>query len=145
MDNLTIRGELFYSRSQNFLFNGKQRSDYFLPDCFSNCINISRWKLQIIDLLHIFTSICFFLPFCGRCGRDHMVGLFITTCVIRAYHHYSCEFETRSWWGVFDTTLCDKVFQWLVTGRWFSPGIPVSSANKTNCYHIYLKYCWKWR
>jgi hypothetical protein len=25
------------------------------------------------------------------------------------------------------TTLCDKVCQWLVTGRWFSPGPPVSS------------------
>jgi hypothetical protein len=25
--------------------------------------------------------------------------------------------------GVLDTTLCDKVCQWLATGRWFSPGI----------------------
>jgi hypothetical protein len=24
-------------------------------------------------------------------------------------------------WGVLDTTLCDKVCQWLTTGRWFSP------------------------
>ena len=24
--------------------------------------------------------------------------------------------------GVIDTTLCDKVCQWLATGRWFSPG-----------------------
>jgi hypothetical protein len=28
------------------------------------------------------------------------------------------------------TTLCDKVCQWLATGRWFSPGPPVSSTNK---------------
>jgi hypothetical protein len=28
------------------------------------------------------------------------------------------------------TTLCDKVYQWLPTGRWFSPFPPVSSANK---------------
>ena len=28
-------------------------------------------------------------------------------------------------------TLCDKVFQWLSAGRWFSPGTPVSSTNKT--------------
>ena len=27
---------------------------------------------------------------------------------------------------------CDKVCQWLVTGRWFSPGTPVSFTNKTN-------------
>ena len=28
------------------------------------------------------------------------------------------------------TTLCDKVCQWLATGRWLSPGSPVSSTNK---------------
>jgi hypothetical protein len=33
--------------------------------------------------------------------------------------------------GVLDTTFCDKVFQWLATGRWFSPGTPVSFTNKT--------------
>jgi hypothetical protein len=30
---------------------------------------------------------------------------------------------------VLDTTLCDKKF---AAGRWFSPGIPVSSTNKTD-------------
>ena len=30
------------------------------------------------------------------------------------------------------TTLCDKVCQWLATDRSFSPGTPVSSANKTD-------------
>ena len=42
----------------------------------------------------------------------------------------------RSWWGVLDTTLCDKVCQWLATGRWFSPGTPVSSTIKTTCHDI---------
>ena len=32
--------------------------------------------------------------------------------------------------GVLDTTLCDKVCQWLATDRWFSPGTTVSSTNK---------------
>ena len=32
---------------------------------------------------------------------------------------------------VLDIVLCDKVCQWLTTGRWFSPGSPVSSTNKT--------------
>jgi hypothetical protein len=27
------------------------------------------------------------------------------------------------------TTLCDKVSQWLATGRWFSPGPPVSTPH----------------
>ena len=39
-------------------------------------------------------------------------------------------------WGVkknvLDTTLCDKVCQWLAAGRWFSLCTPVSSTNKTN-------------
>jgi hypothetical protein len=29
-----------------------------------------------------------------------------------------------------DVTLCDRVCRRLVTGRWFSPGSPVSSTNK---------------
>jgi hypothetical protein len=39
-------------------------------------------------------------------------------------------------WGVLDTTLCDKVCQWLATGRWFSPGTPVSSTNKADHHDI---------
>ena len=35
-----------------------------------------------------------------------------------------------------DTTLCDKVCQWLTTCRGFSPGTPVSSTNKTDCHDI---------
>jgi len=31
------------------------------------------------------------------------------------------------------TTFCDKVCQWLATGRWFSP---VSFTNKTDCHDI---------
>ena len=38
--------------------------------------------------------------------------------------------------GVLDTTLCDKICQWLVTGRMLSPGTSVSSTNKTDCHHI---------
>ena len=30
------------------------------------------------------------------------------------------------------TALCDKVCQWHATCRWFSPGTPVSSINKTD-------------
>jgi hypothetical protein len=44
--------------------------------------------------------------------------------------------RTPSWRGVLDTTLRDKVWQWLATGQWFSPGTPVSSTNKTNHHDI---------
>jgi hypothetical protein len=43
---------------------------------------------------------------------------------------------TRSWRGVLNTTLCDKFCQWLASVRWFSPGTPVSSTNKTDCHDI---------
>jgi len=36
----------------------------------------------------------------------------------------------RIWIRARCTTLYDKVCQWLVAGRWFSPGPPVSSTNK---------------
>jgi hypothetical protein len=48
----------------------------------------------------------------------------------------NCEFESRSWRGVCDTTLWDKVCQWLATSRWFSPGNLVSSTNKTDRHYI---------
>ena len=34
------------------------------------------------------------------------------------------------------TVFCDKVYQWLATDRWFSPGPPVSSTNKTDRHDI---------
>jgi len=54
---------------------------------------------------------------------DRMVVGFTTTYAISAYHHWSCEFESRS-------GRSDKVCQWLATCRWFSPDPPVSSTNK---------------
>jgi hypothetical protein len=41
--------------------------------------------------------------------------------------------------GVLNTTLCDKVCQWLAAGQWFSLGTPVSSTNKTNHSHLNMK------
>jgi hypothetical protein len=38
--------------------------------------------------------------------------------------------------GVLDTPLCDKACQWLTAGRWFSPGTPFSSTNKTDRHDI---------
>ena len=38
--------------------------------------------------------------------------------------------------GVLDTTLCDKVCQWLAAGRWFSTGTPVSSTNEIDHHDI---------
>jgi hypothetical protein len=51
----------------------------------------------------------------------------------RANHQLRFELKPRSWRGVLDTTLCDKVCQWLATGRWFSL---ISSTNKNDCHDI---------
>jgi hypothetical protein len=64
------------------------------------------------------------------------------TCANSAYHHSIGEFESRSWRGVLDATLFDKVFQRLATSQWFFPGIPVSSTNKTDRHDI-TEILWK--
>jgi hypothetical protein len=60
-------------------------------------------------------------------GCNRMVVGFTTTCAISAYHHWCSEFESCSWRGVLDTTLCDKVCQCLAPCRWFSPGTTIST------------------
>jgi uncharacterized membrane protein len=70
--------------------------------------------------------------------RDRMVVGFTTTNAISTYMYlpWNCEFESRSWRGVLDTTLCDKVCQWLAADLWFSQSTPVSSTNQTDCHNI---------
>jgi hypothetical protein len=59
-----------------------------------------------------------------------------STYAISVYHHWSCEFESCSWRGVLDTTLCDQFCQWLSTDRWFSLGTPVSFTSKAGRHDI---------
>ena len=44
--------------------------------------------------------------------------------------------ESRSWRGLLDTTLCNKVNKWQAVWRWFSPGTTVSTTNKTGRHEI---------
>ena len=50
---------------------------------------------------------------------------------------------TKTFWvriplmrSVLDTTVYDKACQWLATGRWLSPGTPMSSSNNTDRHDI---------
>ena len=60
--------------------------------------------------------------------------------IIRIYNYIcnQCLSPLMSWvWislrrGVLDTTLCDKVCQWLAAGLWFSLGTPVSTTSETD-------------
>ena len=44
----------------------------------------------------------------GRCGHDCLVVRFTTIYAIIASHHLSCEFESYSWKGELNTTVCVK-------------------------------------
>ena len=94
-----------------------------------------------IAMKNLIANECTYECLRGRLGRDRMVVGFTTTCAINAYHHKSCEFEPRSWRGVFDTTLCDKVCQLQVSGFYrvlrFPPPIKPIKLTAT----ILLKYC----
>ena len=68
-------------------------------------------------------------------GCDRMIDGYATNCAINAYHHLSCDFEPRSWRGVFYATFY-KVCQCLATGRRFSSGTTVSTTNKTERHDI---------
>ena len=86
-----------------------------------------------------------------------MVVVFANTYAIGAYHHWYCEFESRSGRNVYIYNIiinkgnnkitelrtilqresqnsCDTVFQWLVADWWFYSGTTISSTNKTDCH-----------
>ena len=67
----------------------------------------------------------------GHRGRDRMVVGFTicNQCLLPLMFWIRILMRARC------TTLRDKVCQWLVTGRWFSLGPPVSSTNKTDRYN----------
>ena len=53
------------------------------------------------------------------------------------YQCNQCLSPLKLWVRIpLDTTLCDKVCQWLTTDRLFSPGTPVSYTNKTDSHDI---------
>ena len=111
---------------------------------FLSSISIHPIVIQIIRLVSIYLESILYMfwwnsmcpPPSGCRGRDLMVVGLTATFAISAYHHQNCEFKPRSWWSVLETTICDKVCQWLAAGQWFSPGTPVSSYNKTDCHNI---------
>jgi hypothetical protein len=120
-----------------------KRAVFFL-DCFSPFQHLFLFLIRICVALFNNCIFSFALSLStnapninrGLRGRDCLVVWFTTTCEFSEYHHYICEFESRSWRGVLDATLCDKVCQWLATGRWFSTGTPVSFINETDRHDI---------
>jgi hypothetical protein len=68
-----------------------------------------------------------------------MIGSWSNGNWIHNYQCNQCLSPLKLWVRIqliLDTTLCNKVCQWLTAGWWFSPGTPVSSINKTDCHDI---------
>ena len=95
----------FFSVNRSGNADANNFKDFVLfPFYFSICVKWVPWRQSLANTsnINIFSSV--------PCrGRDRMVVGFTITYVISAHHHYSCEFESRSWRGVLDTTLCHKV------------------------------------
>jgi hypothetical protein len=119
--NLTIPLSQLYPRKDNSHMSSVRIYKLTVP--FSqlyqrkeNYPHISVSESLISSSMHCFI----YLTNRSRGHRCMVIGLatvfVITAFVITAYHYWSSEFKFRSWRGVLDTTLCDKVCQWLATG-----------------------------
>ena len=71
----------------------------------------------------------------GR-SRDGMTVGFITYLCTQYLSPLTLWVRTPLRRGVLDTTLCDTVCQLYPVDRWFSPGTPVSSTNKSDRHEI---------
>ena len=87
------------------------------------CIFVYICTNQFVNFIHM-----------GGCrGRDRMV-VWCNQCLSPPKLWVWTLFMARCTRYIF--LLCDNVFQWLVTCRWFSPGTLLSSTDKTDCHVI---------
>ena len=87
--------------------------------CLHTC---DQYKIVEITL-NIFSYICFTLLY--------YLGLYGSLICNQCLSPLTVWVRIPLRLGVFDVIECDKVCQWLVVGRRFSLGTPVSSTNKT--------------
>ena len=129
----------------------------FLTDCsfFFNSLNSLK---HILNIYYSWTTFCIFYTKRGD-SLSWSYGSWIYNYICsQCLSPLTLRVQIPLRRGVLDTTLCDKVCQWLVTGLWFSPGTPVSSTNKTdhhiaeillkvalNTITINLNHMWSWR
>ena len=81
---------------------------------------------------------------CSNCEADHFKFLFFSNFTPLWNLFVIPENFMQMIWkmtfyvprGVLYTTLCDDVCQCLAADRWFSPGTPVFSTNKTDHHDI---------
>jgi hypothetical protein len=75
---------------------------------------------------------------CLSITRKSTRYVYIYTNVIRKLKQLEIRFikSCSSVRCVLNTTLCDKICQWIAAGLWFSPSTPISSTNKIDSYDI---------
>jgi hypothetical protein len=97
------RGRQFYWwRKPEYSNRRKPTCRKSLTNLFIKIYAINE-DIKPIQKCKIWTILCILR---GRRDNDRVVVGFTTTYAINAYHHWSCEFESCSWWGVIDT--CDE-------------------------------------
>ena len=84
--------------------------------------SVTQNKLTVLLLLICITKDIYFYHLHRNLGSSWSwsYGSWIYNYLCNHHHHKSCEFDSCSWRGVLDTTLCDKVCQWLAAGLGFS-------------------------
>jgi hypothetical protein len=122
----------------------------FSPTCSFICTCFSRKRKEaclIINIRGQFNSL--YIASISWFGATFILGLRWSSQIserpswlrsyggwISNYLYNQCLSSLTLWRGVPGTTLCDKVCQWLATGRWVSPGTPIPSTRKTDCHDI---------
>jgi hypothetical protein len=82
-------------------------------------LNIDIWSTSSWKLIGQGRRLCKTLTFdLPQSGNLKLIGqgrrLCKTLTEVYLIQHYVIKFVSDLWWGVLDTTLCDKVCQWLV-------------------------------
>jgi hypothetical protein len=110
---------------------------------FSTILICKTWVIMSTILLLVFVSRQWFSQYFSQitfhCYRDLSKGESYGSWIYN-YLCNQCISPLTLWVRISIrarcTTLCDKVCQWLVAGRWFSLSPPVSSTNKTDRHAI---------
>jgi hypothetical protein len=127
--NLTI---LFYTPTKSNKIWGL--AFYILTCVGINIISLRPWWCDRMvvgnrTIYHLLTSYCTFLLTLVVNLVFEGNKMLPKNSLFRTYYinRYTCKYVLR--WGVLNTTLCDKVCQWLaVTSQWFSPPIKLTDT-----------------
>ena len=68
--------------------------------------------------------------------QPNIKNIYLSFCIWDRCTYITTKVVSSNLVHVLDTTLCDKVCQWLATGRLFSSGTQVSFTNKTDRHVI---------